>query len=273
MTATMTKEEIAKADADARRAELESQANAELEAHARRRTGYLELISKQFSVVNGTDRLENAIQLGKTLSNALNDERSIPTKKKLLEEFAKQVCGAYSDDKKLKPYIVLHHVSLRIPSLKTIGFGLSWALKVVGAMGAQLDWKSITDTMTALQIERANVILPLLIDGVDGIGCNSEGKADRVAWCKIIKYYLDHGAVPVAEMTATLPADKPTPVAPAVPAVPAVTTIEAVATILNDSATDLNSLCDMLSQETMDNLFDALASATTRKQEAMKATA
>ena len=261
MSATLTQDQ---------KTELEAQANAEIEAHARRRTGYLEQITKQFSIVNGTDRLENAILLGKTLSNALNDERSIPTKKKLLEEFAKQVCGAYSDDKKLKPYIVLHHVSLRIPSLKTIGFGLSWALKVVGAMGAQLDWKSITDTMTALQIERANVILPLLIDGVDGIGCNSEGKADRVAWCKIIKYYLDHGAVPVAEMTATLK-DKPAdPEAPPVAPVPAVTTIEAVATILNDSATNLGAICDLLSQEATEALIEALDNAAARRQQAIK---
>lgn len=259
MSATLTQDQ---------KTELESQANAELEAHARRRTGYLELVTKQFSLVNGTDRTENAIALGKTLSNSLNDERSIPTKKKLLEEFAKQVCGNYSDDKKLKPYIVLHHVSLRIPSLKQLG--LSWALKCVGAMGASLDWKSITDTMTALQIERANIILPMLIDGTDGVGCNTDGKADRIAWCKIVKHYLNHGTLPVTTPIADTPAVEPTPETPTTPAIPIATTIEAVATILNDSSTNLDALCDMLSQDTMDKLFDALASATTRKQEAAK---
>jgi len=249
---------------------LEAQANAELEAQAVRRLGHLEAVKKQFSLVSGEGRTENAIALGQSISNACNEERSIEKKKKLLEEFAKQVCGNYSDDKKLKPFVVLHHASLRIPTLKTLG--LSWSLKVVGAMGAQLDWKSMTDTMTALQIERANVILPMLVEGIDGVGRKAtNGNPDRAEWCKIIKYYLETGNLPAE----TTPADKtPATASPAdatLTTEPVGLTVESISAWLNhagDSA--LSELADKLDQSTMDRLFDALALATTRKQEAIK---
>lgn len=103
------------------RQSLEQEAQAKINDASTRRLGHLEAITKQFALVSGTDRTEAACVLGKLITDSLCEEKGIETKKKWLAEMSKQICGTYCDDRKLMGFILLHHVSLRIPSLKTMG--------------------------------------------------------------------------------------------------------------------------------------------------------
>lgn len=261
MTAILT-------DVQQKHAELAQQAQAELAAKATRRLAYLDAIKTQFSMVSGTDRTELACTLGRSITDSLVEERSIEKKKSWMAELSKQVCGTYADDRKLIGFTILYHVALRVPSLKLLG--LSWACKVIGAMGVKLDWKSVTDTMSALQIERSNAILPQLIDGIDGIGRNAKGNPDRAAWCKIVKHYLATGEVPaMADETPGTETEVEGAagemVAPVV--VPVVTmTPETVAQWLsgaNDG--DMALFTDHLSQELMERIQDEMVAAMERR--------
>lgn len=245
------------------RTALEQDAQARINDASTRRLGHLEAITKQFSLVSGTERTEAACVLGKLITNALCEERGNEVKKKWLAELSKQICGTYCDDRKLLGFVLLYHVSLRIPSLKTLG--LSWAAKCVQAIGAKLDWKAVTDDMSSQQIERANEILPLLQEGVDGLGCNDKGNADRTAWVKIIKHYIANGAIPAPEVKPEASAE-PEASEEQVQAVTAVPTLEAIATCLESATTEnLIAISGMLSLAALERLYDALKPAINAK--------
>lgn len=250
------------------RQSLEQEAQAKINDASTRRLGHLEAITKQFSLVSGTDRTEAACVLGKLITDSLCEEKGIETKKKWLAEMSKQICGTYCDDRKLMGFILLHHVSLRIPSLKTMG--LSWSSKCIQAIGARLDWKAVTDDMSSQQIERANEILPLLQEGTDGIGRNAKGNPDRAEWMKIIKHYITNGSIPTPEAKQEASAE-PEASAEQVQAVTAIPTLEAIATCLeNATVENLLAIAGMLSLPALERLSDAMNPAIDAKIKAMQ---
>jgi len=233
--------------------ELAKEAQAALEAHAVRKVGYIEQARMLFSNVNGTGRTAYGIALGKLLSDSLAEERNIPNKKKWMAEMAKQICGAYSDDRKLIEYVKLFHISLRVPVLAELG--LTWSLKCISSMKTGFDWKSVTDDMPSAHIERAQHIMPLLHAGTDGIGCDDKGNPSRKLWAKIIGHYVEHGELPTEKSEA----DAQTTEQPIKPL-----DIATVAEWIKAQA-DLTSLVDALPQDQVDRLFDAIDVVSARR--------
>lgn len=176
---------------------LERDAQQRIDDAAIRIAAQIAEIRKAYSLISGEGRTQQGILLGKLCTDAIVPFKSSAKKKDSLAEIASQVTGRFSDGEKLRDFIVLYHVSLRVPSLKDVS--LTWAMLALGSMNARLDIKNVTDTLTSQDIERANYILPLLVSGHDNLGCNDRGNPDRKAWRNIIASYVRDGKLPAPE--------------------------------------------------------------------------
>lgn len=251
--------------ASGRQAELAAESQATIESNSVRRAGYLETVRTLFSSVSGTGRTETACELGRVISESLCEEKSTTAKKKWMSELAKQICGSYCDDRKLINFVKLHHVSLRIPTLRQVG--LTWAIHCVAAMKTGFDWKAVTDDMSATQLERAQAILPLLHDGIDNLGCDKKGNPQRKLWAKIISHYMETGSLPVD--TADTATETASDDSASVPESTVADTVSGIVSWINQATeTQLSALADGLSEEAMGKVYDALHARAERLTQA-----
>lgn len=175
-------------------AQLEQEAQAAIDQAAIRLAGQIEEIRKAFSAVCGTGRTAQAIVLGKLITETLVPMKGTSKRQEALKEIASQVTGRFSDNEKMRDFVVLYHVSLRVKALADLPVSLTTL--ALQASKAGIDFKNVCDTLTADKTDRLQHILSLLIDGTDNIGCDQSGKTDRKVWRAIIRCYVDTGKMP-----------------------------------------------------------------------------
>ena len=179
-----------------------TQANALVDAGPSRSVSQEETLKILWSNMNGTGRTEYGLEFGRIATERLTSLKSNDARKKSIKDLSVSLTGHISDGEKVMTWLVLYHVSLRLPCIRQLT--VTWASLVKSSTSAGWDWKNSCDNLSSLTLDRLQIVLPQLIAGEDNLGCDSKGKASRKEWSKVLRTQV-LGKKPVQPKAKKLP--------------------------------------------------------------------